>query len=470
MADASPGPTPPAPRPRRHPWSLQRRLLSAAAAVLLTFLGATALLLDHANRGSAEQALRDRLQGFLWAYLSGSDVSVGGKLIPPEYPPDPGFDRPNSDLFAGITGAGIHWVSTSALEHKLPFDKTLAPNQTEFAGPLPTELGDIYVLSMGVSWDVPNRGAVDLTLHVAQTDTALSREISVFRRSLWTLLGGLAAGLLIILLLTLRWGLRPVRRLASDLAEVEAGSADHLVGPYPTELAALTANLNDFIEGERARRTRYRNTLSDLAHSLKTPLAVLRNEVEDQADPEALKATVREQVERMDDIVAYQLSRAAASGSPTLAAPLPIEATAEEIVRGLEKVYADRGILCEFDLDPTARFFGAEGDLSELLGNLLENAFKWARSHVLLKVAPIVGAHTRRPGLRISVEDDGPGIPPEKVPDLLKRGVRGDERVAGHGIGLAIVSDIVENYRGMLSVERSPELGGAIFQISIPPL
>ena len=120
-------------------------------------------------------------------------------------------------------------------------------------------------------------------------------------------------------------------------------------------------------------------------------------------------------------------------------------------------------------IDPEAQFHGEPGDLQELLGNLLENAFKWAKSRVLLTVQPGATAPNRRPGLLLAVDDDGPGIAPEKVAQMLQRGVRGDERVQGHGIGLAIVQDIVRGYRGTLEVRKSAELGGARFEVTLPP-
>ena len=141
----------------------------------------------------------------------------------------------------------------------------------------------------------------------------------------------------------------------------------------------------------------------------------------------------------------------------------------EEIVAGLEKVYAAKGVLCEFEIDASARFYGELGDLQELMGNLLENAFKWADKRVLLMVQVEPAAPNQRPGVSFIVDDDGPGIPEDAVERLLQRGVRGDERVHGHGIGLSIVQDIVAAYRGQLVVERAPELGGARFRVRIPP-
>jgi two-component system sensor histidine kinase PhoQ len=223
------------------------------------------------------------------------------------------------------------------------------------------------------------------------------------------------------------------------------------------------------VDSERENLERQRNTLADLAHSLKTPLAVLRTRLDSGADGEDLREELGNQLRRMNDLVGYQLTRAASGGHKLFAAPVAIEPHAEQIVRGLEKIYAAKGVICEFEIDPDARFHGEPGDLQELLGNLLENAFKWAHSRVLLTIRSGATAPNRRPGLLIAVDDDGPGIRPEQVAVVLQRGVRGDERVQGHGIGLAIVQDIVRSYRGELEVVTSPELGGARFEVQLPP-
>ena len=270
--------------------------------------------------------------------------------------------------------------------------------------------------------------------------------------------------------LLLFWSLRPLRAVARDLSLVERGESEQLSGNYPLELAALTRGLNDFIRSEREHLRRYRNTLGDLAHSLKTPLAVMRGLIENETEVDKLKRSGLEQVVRMDEIVAYQLARAAKSGHQTYAAPLPVLAHAEEIALTLEKVYARKGALAEFEVDERSVFHGDKGDLMELLGNLLDNAFKWCKSRVLLTAAPIDQARARRPGLLLRVEDDGPGIPEDKISEVLKRGVRGDERVQGHGIGLSIIGDIVASYDGEMKVSRSESLGGACFEVRLPPL
>jgi two-component system sensor histidine kinase PhoQ len=256
--------------------------------------------------------------------------------------------------------------------------------------------------------------------------------------------------------------------VASDMSRVERGDSERLDSQYPLELTGLTERINAFITNEREQRTRYRHTLADLAHSLKTPLAVIRSQLESTGDDEpARRSNVLDQVRRMNELVAYQLARAATSGRQTFASAVPIAAHAEDLVQGLEKVYAAKNVLCEFDIEDGAVFYGEQGDLLELLGNLLENAFKWATHGVLLVVKMQPQAGRQRPGLRLSVEDDGPGIAGDKVEKVLQRGVRGDERVQGHGIGLSIVQDIVHAYQGELVVDHSPELGGARFSVTL---
>jgi two-component system sensor histidine kinase PhoQ len=456
----------------RRPLSLQARSLLAAGFALAAFLGLAGFALDQAIYDTLRSALRDRLQSYVYGYLAASDVARSKRWLPPDVGPDPRFDRPDGGLYAGVAGPveldgarAERWRSPSAMGADLPFAGTLPPGTATFSGPVAGAGGNVYLFSQGISWEVPNRGSVNLTLHVAEDARLLNEQRDVFRRSLLTYLGGLGVLLLLLLLATLRWSLRPLRSVAADLTRVERGERERLSSDYPLELSGLATNLNEFIDSERERLQRNRNTLSDLAHSLKTPLAVMRSQLESDTSGEDLRWTVLEQVGRMDQIVAYQLSRAAASGHSTFAAPIPIAPHAEEIVASLEKVYASKKILCEFEIDPQARFHGEQGDLLELLGNLLENAFKWAQHRVLLTARSQIAPGARRNGLELVIEDDGPGIAEDQVEHLLQRGVRGDERVQGHGIGLAIVQDLVKAYRGTLEVTGSATLGGAKFTL-----
>lgn len=460
------------------PWrprSLQARQVLAASLGLIAFLALAGYALDRAFADTARDNLRQRLQSYALSYAGGMEVLRDGTLYVPEVSPDPRFNRPGSGLYAEVVLPRRQWQSPSAQGPRLPNGPMLDARRQRFEGPLrSTEIdgsaGEVYRYGRGFVWEARGRDAeVPFTIYVMEDAEAVAAQLRIFRRALWGYLGG--AGLVLLLLQTviLRWSLWPLRRVIAELKRVQRGAAQGMSEQHPRELEPLTGSINAFIDSERQNLERQRNTLADLAHSLKTPLAVLRSRLDNDAAPEELREELDTQLRRMGDLVSYQLARAASGGHALFAKPVPIDAHAEQIVRGLEKVYAAKGVLCEFEIDPTARFHGEPGDLQELLGNLLENAFKWARSRVLLIAAPAEATPGRRPGLRLSVEDDGPGIPPERVTQLLQRGVRGDERVQGHGIGLAIVQDIVRDYHGTLDVDGSSELGGARFAIVLPP-
>lgn len=364
---------------------------------------------------------------------------------------------------------GFRWESSSAIGRDFSFLKPLEPGQSRFVGPIDTRMGRLYYYSYGVALDTVEHKAVRLTVMVAQTENQLEGENAVFRHTLMVWLSILGVMLIVLQLLLLRWSLTPLRRVASDMSRVERGDSEQLDNQYPLELTGLTERINVFITNEREQRTRYRHTLADLAHSLKTPLAVIRSQLESAGSGEAVagRDELLDQVRRMNELVAYQLSRAATSGRQTFASAVPVAGHAEDLVQGLEKVYAAKNVLCEFDIEDGAVFYGEQGDLLELLGNLLENAFKWASHRVLLVVKMQHEPGRQRSGLLLSVEDDGPGIAQEKIESVLQRGVRGDERVQGHGIGLSIVQDIVHAYQGELVVDRSPEFGGARFSVTL---
>ncbi|MDF3982489.1 ATP-binding protein [Luteibacter sp. PPL201] len=453
---------------KRRPLSLAARAALATGFALAAFLGLTGLAQNKANYASELSAMHDRLHNYAIAYITGTDITRAGKVTVPDTQPSPDFSRLGSGLYAIIVGDdGFHWQSSSALGRDFDFIRTLPPGRTSFE-PVETRSGKLYVFSYGVSLDSTERRSVPLTFVVAQTEDQFERLVATYRRTQFLWLAMLGMMLMLLQLFLLRWSLLPLRRVSSDLAHIERGSRDHLDGPYPIELNVLTRRLNAFIDSEREQRTRYRDTLADLAHSLKTPLAVVRSQLETHADAQTLRNDILDQVRKMDEIVAYQLSRAATSGRRTIASEEPIAGHAEDLVQSLEKVYAAKNVLCEFELEDGVSFPGEQGDLLELMGNLVENAFKWASHRVLLTVRS-TGKGKGRNGLEFIVEDDGPGIADDKIEKVLQRGVRGDERVQGHGIGLSIVQDIVNAYQGELHVDHSEELGGARFRVVLPP-
>ena len=465
----------------RRALSLHARQLLAASLGLVAFLGLTGIALDQAFRDTAISNLHERLQNDAYAYVRVFEFARDSVLIEPSdlETPDSRFLRPGSGLYAVARGRNFHWNSPSALGRQLPEPQMLKQGEQQFEDkPLVFVDPDgvshqLYAFRYGLAWEQGETGGEStvtrFTLAIYEDAEQLDRQVGVFRRSLWGYLGLAATLLLLMQMAVLRWSLEPLRDLEKELSRVRRGVRDRLSGEHPPELQQITDSINGLIESEHTHLEQSRNIMADLAHSLKTPLAVLRSRLDSGAQETQLRQEVAAQVQRMTEIVSYQLTRASRSGHALFSAPIAIEPRAEEIVNSLEKVYHGRGVVCEFEMDPAASFYGELGDLQELLGNLLENAFKWGRQRVLLTVQgePAAGGNSR-PGVFIWVEDDGPGIAPENVEHLLQRGVRGDERVQGHGIGLAIAQDIVRAYRGELKVEQSSELGGARFTVHFP--
>ncbi|HVI25259.1 MAG TPA: ATP-binding protein [Xanthomonadaceae bacterium] len=460
---------------RWRPRSLQSRQLWAASIGLIAFLALAGYALDRAFLQTAESNLHERLKSYALAYADGIEFLRDGSLYVPDTPPDPRFRRPGSGLYAEVVLPNGRWRSASSQGPVLPEGPMLAPTVERFTGPLPItrtsgDPGEIYRYGLGLVWAEGGPEAeFPYTIYILEDASTLPAQVRVFRQALWGYLGGAGLVLLLLQSVVLRWSLWPLRQVITELKRVQRGQLAHMSPHHPRELEPLTESINAFIESERENLDRQRNTLADLAHSLKTPLAVLRARLDNHAPEHELREEMDVQLKRMNDLVGYQLARAASGGHALFAAPVKIEPHAEQIVRGLEKIYASKGVLCEFEIDPEACFHGEPGDLQELLGNLLENGFKWANTRVLLTAKAGEAAAQRRPGLLLVVEDDGPGIPAERVATLLQRGVRGDERVQGHGIGLSIVQDIVRGYRGELEVGRSQELGGARFAVCLPP-
>lgn len=449
--------------------SLNARLLLASSVVLAAFLGITGWVLDRAFQASTEAALRDRLQGHLYALLAASDLDKHGVLQLPAELPDPRFSLIGSGLYAEVvnsSGAPV-WRSKSLLGSNLAFPKSPPLGQREF-----TKLSgdkDMPLLSIGftVSWEAAARGERRYTYRAAESLTGFNAEVNRFRRSLWGWLAGAALLLLGVQSAVLRWSLAPLRRVSADLRAIESGHTERLQGDYPRELRQLTDNLNGLLASSESHLKRYRDSLGNLAHSLKTPLAVLRGALDGETNLETLRAIAREQLSGMTRLIEYQLQRAAASGRAPLAAPVQIKPVVEKIIAALTKVYADKKVRATIEIAEDIAFHGDAGDLTEMLGNLLDNAFKWCRGHVRIAARRTAASGALRSTLEISLEDDGPGIAADMKARVLQRGVRADQTTPGHGLGLAMVQDSVLLYRGALKLDGG-EAGGLRVVLSFP--
>jgi signal transduction histidine kinase len=317
-----------------------------------------------------------------------------------------------------------------------------------------------YVLVGAAMWSVGLLAtwATTVTLHreALQTVAIVHRSPHLLMMSAILLM---LAGFAVV-----RRGIAPLDDMRRRLAAVRAGAIKRVDGRFPTEVQPLVTDLNALLAHQEQAVSRAAAKAGDLAHGLKTPLAILAQEAEHAAaDGHAeLAAAVQEQIERMRRQIEYHLAhaRAAASGAVP-GARCAIAVSAEALARTLRRLYADRGITIEVHVDPAHEVRCERADLDELLGNLLDNACKWTRGRVTIGSSPAPEGYT------IVVEDDGPGIEPALRDAVLQRGVRADEAAPGSGLGLSIVRDLAELYGGRVSLEAAAG-GGLAARLTLP--
>ena len=406
--------------------SLRARLLVAASLVLAAFFVLTAAVLDSAFRESTVQAQRDKLEGLIYALLAAARTDINGDLT---VQTDEISDRRLVQSVSGLQAAlfdeqgRLAWTSTEFLEMPSP----PVPDVGEWIFHQ-SQLPPLFSLSYGLRWidlaDDPKR----YTFVVIEDASSFERQLGAYRRELWLWLA------------------------ATDSSDISAR--------YPDELRPLASGLNAMIRSERSQQTRYRNALGDLAHSLKTPLAVLRGISEDPSMSEELRQPLVDQLAVMQQITGYQLRKAATAGRRTLTeriAPYPI---AEKITQVMGKVYSDKEIKFDLAAAPDVRMRVDNDDLFEMLGNLIDNACKYGATWVGVTFA-VSGDNNL-----IMIEDNGPGFP-EDADELLERGARADTQRPGQGIGLSAVNEIVKAYEGNIRLSSS-DWGGASVVISLP--
>lgn len=430
------------------PNALRTRMVVSVLLVLAIFLTAAGIGQERAFRAAALSAEQDKIRGLVFALLGATEPAPRGGVVIADFDlPDSRLTQPESGLAAWLLNrdGNIVWRSPSALQ-----------------APPEVRVGDVgefrfreteadFITSYHVRWLGNDAEAQHYRLVIEASKKPFSEQLTAYRRQLFGWLIAAATGLLITLAGTLSWLIMPVRRMERELRAVERGDATEIGGRYPDELQPLAGALNAMVQSERNQQARYRNALGDLAHSLKTPLAVLDGMLrEGSDDPQRM----REQVDRMRQITDHQLARASHAGRRTLAEAITLRPLVDKIVNSLSKVYRDKAPSIDLRIDPSLRVRADEGDLYELFGNVLDNACKWCSQKVLLT------AEREGSALCIVIEDDGPGFP-DDAEGLLRRGSRADEQRPGQGLGLASVNDLVGLYEGTITIDRSRLLGGA---------
>ena len=448
---------------------MSRRLLFAVAVPLVLFFALTIGALDGVFRSLSDASLRELLAEQVVGLVTAADMTRDGGIDVNLLDPESRLDVPGSGLYAAVRDQNgkLLWSSPSLTGTGLELGMRLGVGGVDFRYLKARDGTPVVELSRGLQWEYAAGASKDLVFTVADSTEPQRRQLWRFRQQM----AGWFAALVLALLATMAWMMRralaPVRRLEREIGAVETGAAQSLGVDYPRELAGVTEGLNALLESERNRIARYRDTLGNLAHSLKTPLAVIRAHLGTAEDPSAQRATVQHEIDRMAQIVDHQLTRAAAGGGATLGqASVPVLPLVTDLRAALLKVHADKDLRIDLDVPAQLGFLGDTGDILELLGNVLDNACKWCRARVAVSAQRDAARELPR-RLSIVVEDDGAGIAAADRARVIERGVRADEQVPGHGLGLAMVRETVALYGGELIIGSSPKLGGARVELRL---
>jgi signal transduction histidine kinase len=451
---------------RSHRYSLGARLFLSAAICCALVLVLAGIGLTTFYRRSAERGFDERLSVYIKELIA--DLAA-----PPETERqaigdlgEPRFDLPLSGWYWQIIRLDGERpsirASRSLVGGQLPklLDQPIAPNarglrESYISGP---DDRSLRILEREI--DVGEDGR--FTVAVAAPSDEIDADIRDFRFALTMTFLLLGLALVASTIVQVRYGLRPLKRLGAAVGMVRTGEAPRIIGDYPPDLAPLAGELNLLIDANHEILDRARTQVGNLAHALKTPLSVVLNEAE--AGDGNLPQTVKTQAAIMRDQVQYYLDRArAAALSGALGGVAEIAPSLDALIRTFAKIAQGRSIAGSHGVPASARFRGDRQDLEEMLGNLLDNAFKWARAQVTVSLGRPDGVGR----IVLLIDDDGPGLPDEALADVLKRGRRLDEGTPGSGLGLSIVVDLAKLYGGELTLERSP-LGGLRARLVLP--
>jgi signal transduction histidine kinase len=452
--------------------SLALRLFFSAATWTVVILVVAGIVLSSLYRGAVERAFDPRLGVYLRTLVA--DVATPDEASDkfPQSLGEPLFELPLSGWYWQVTrldtarpeirSSRSLWDSTLAhLEDLGVAASAGGARQGYVQGP-----EDQLLRLVERTIDLGDEGR--FMVAVAGDAAEIDQETRGFDRALVITFAVLALVLMLITTFQVRFGLAPLNRISQGLAAIRSGAAERLDGNFPIEVAPLARETNALIDANREIVMRARTHVGNLAHAIKTPLSVIMNEASTHADdPLALK--VREQTDIMRDQVAHHLERARlAARVAVIGTVIEVRAVVTALSRTMEKIYRGRGIVIQIEAPDDARFRGEKQDLEEMVGNLVDNACKWAQSRVVVETfVERSEAASERPMVRIIVDDDGPGLTPQQREQVARRGRRLDETKPGSGLGLSIVVELASLYGGSLTLSTAP-IGGLRAELVLP--
>jgi signal transduction histidine kinase len=458
--------------------SLAFRLFLWASALTVVILIVTGIALSSLYRHAVERAFDRRLDVYLRTLVADVASPEEGTDKFPQSIGEPLFELPLSGWYWQVTRLGtskpdVH-SSRSLWDSNLPrlpqsAEDTAAAAAGGYRKGYAQGPEEVRLRLVERNIDFGDEGRY--LIAVAGDASEIDNEILSFDRTIGAIFAALAGALLLTTVLQVRFGLAPLKRISESLAAIRSGRAERLEGEFPVEIAPLARETNALIEANREIVERARTHVGNLAHALKTPLSVIVNEAAARSgDPLAQK--VLEQADIMRDQVARQLERARLAARSTVVGTLiDVPPVVTALARTMEKLHRERDIAIAVDVPEHARFRGEQQDLEEMIGNLVDNACKWARSRVAIEVAaagaPGDGRSSGEFKVRVIVDDDGPGLSPTEREQVALRGQRLDESKPGSGLGLSIVVELAGLYDGVLTLGTAP-IGGLRAELALP--
>jgi signal transduction histidine kinase len=452
--------------------SLALRLFYSAAAWTVVTLVVTGIVLSSLYRGAVERAFDRRLGVYLRTIVADVATPDEASDRPSQSFGEPLFELPLSGWYWQVTRLDPGKVdvrsSRSLWDSTLPHleDRAVTPSASGTRQDYVQGPEDQRLRLLERTIDLGDEGR--FLVAVAGDASDIDDETRSFDYALLITFAVLGGVLLLITTFQVRYGLAPLNRISQGLAAIRSGTAEQLEGRFPIEIAPLARETNALLDANREIVMRARTHVGNLAHALKTPLSVMLNEAATHnEDPFAAK--VREQTDIMRDQVARHLERARlAARVATIGTVTDVRPVVTALARTMEKIHHDRGIAIDLDAPENARFRGERQDLEEMIGNLVDNACKWAQSRVAVEaISERSDASADRHFVRIVVDDDGPGLSPQQREQVARRGRRLDETKPGSGLGLSIVVELASLYGGGLTLGTAP-IGGLRAELLLP--